>query len=72
MSLQHDIARAEAYIAQTDRRLQKHHGLLRRSRNVQTIAITRDLVTVLNAFRGNVEDRRRFLRETERASPHHS
>ena len=72
MGLQHEIARADAYIAQTDRRIKKHQGLMRRSRSDQTIVITRDLVTVLAVFRGNVEHRRRSLQETERptSQPH--
>jgi hypothetical protein len=71
MRLQQDIARADAYIAQTNRRIAKHHGLLKRSRNGQTMAVTRDLLTVLTAFRGNVEHRRHSLQETERVASHH-
>lgn len=70
MTLQQDLARADAYIRQTNRRIEKHHGLMRRSPNLQTIAITRDLVTVLAALRGNVENRRRYLREAERPASH--
>jgi hypothetical protein len=66
VGLQQEIARADAYIAQTNRRIAKHHGLLRRSRDVQTIDITRDLLMVLAALRGNVENRRRWLQLTER------
>jgi hypothetical protein len=66
VGLQQEIARADAYIAQTNRRIAKHHGLIRRSRDVQTIAITRDLLMVLAALRGNVENRRRWLQQTER------
>lgn len=69
MNVQHDIARADAYIAQTDRRIQKHQSLMRRSGRDQTIVITRDLLTVLAVFRGNVESRRRYLREAERITP---
>jgi hypothetical protein len=66
VGLQHEIARADAYIARTNRRIKKHQDLMRRSRSDQTIVITGDLVTVLAVFRSNVENRRRYLRETER------
>jgi hypothetical protein len=72
VTLQQDLARADAYIKLTTRRIEKHHGLMRRSPNVQTIAITRDLVTVLVALRGNVEIRRRYFRDAERLASHQS
>ena len=71
MAVRQDIDRADAYIARTDRRIEKHRSLMRRSRDVQTIAITRDLVTVLAVFRGNVENRRRYLQQTERGASDH-
>jgi hypothetical protein len=72
VTLQQDLARADAYINQTNRRIEKHQGLMRRSPNIQTIAITRDLVTVLVALRGNVESRRRYFRDAERLESHPS
>ena len=72
MTLQQHLARADAYIARINRRIEKHKGLMRRSPNTQMVAMTRDLVAVQVALRGNVESRRRTLRETERPAPRQS
>jgi hypothetical protein len=54
---------AEAYIARTSRRIDKHRGLIGRSRNEQTVATSRDLIDVLIALRANVERRQEGLRD---------
>ena len=64
LTLQQHLARADAYIARINRRIEKHKGLMSRSPNAQTVAMTRDLVAVQIAWRGNIENRCRTLRKT--------
>jgi hypothetical protein len=61
MVTKQDFTGAEAYIARTDRLIEKHRGLISRSRNPQNVAAAHALVDVLTAFRTNVENRYRRL-----------
>jgi hypothetical protein len=57
-----DLAAAEAYILQANRRIEKERRLAVRTGNRETIATVLDLVEVLTILRANVEDRQRRLR----------
>jgi hypothetical protein len=68
MVMKQDFTGAEAYIARANRLIEKHRGLIGRSRNRQNVAAARDLVDVLMMFRANVEHqyrRRNTLRHDE-------
>jgi hypothetical protein len=67
MVTKQDFTGAEAYIARADRVIEKHRGLIGRSRNPQNVAAAHALVDVLTAFRTNVENRyRRLQRDAAR------
>ena len=69
MGLKQDMAGAEAYIARANRRIEKQHGLITRSRDRETVAVAEDLVVILTTLRENVERRRHQLqRKAETAA----
>ena len=58
MGLKQDMAGAEAYIARANRRIEKQHGLITRSRDRETVAAAEELVVILTTLRESVERRR--------------
>jgi hypothetical protein len=65
--MKRDFSGAEVYIARANRLIEKHRGLIGRSRNQQNVAAARDVVEVLTILRANVEHRyRRLQRNADR------
>ena len=61
MGVEQDLAAADTYIRQTNRRIAKERALADRTTNPETKATVRDLIEVLTILRENVEDRQRSL-----------
>jgi hypothetical protein len=61
MGVDQDLAAADAYIRQANRRIAKERALVDRTANPKTKATVRDLIEVLTILRSNVEDRQRSL-----------
>jgi hypothetical protein len=66
MGVDQDLAAADAYIRQANRRIAKERALADRTANQQTKTTVRDLIEVLTLLRANVEDRQRSLRSASK------
>jgi hypothetical protein len=66
MGVDQDLAAADAYIRQANRRIAKERALADRTANPQTKTTVRDLIEVLTLLRANVEDRQRSLRSASK------
>ena len=69
MGVEQDLAAADAYIRQANRRIAKERALADRTANPETKATVRDLIEVLTILRANVEDRQRYLLTASKDRP---